>query len=443
MIVNQELTNEQRQRSQRNINLFNTINGLSYMCAGETIMILLAVKLGFSDTVVAVLSGMIFFGFLLLPLGKIVSAHVGGARGQAIFWVARNFAALVMASATLWHRFGYMHLALACMVGGAFLFYGFRAAGIVMAQPLIGDIATEEERPRFIAINGALFYAACFVSLIIISIVLKFNDSTFSIALIITAGATLGFTSSTFLRRVTETRAIIESARRPVIREMFAIFHDRSIRRLLLGSFTNNLSTVMLLPVSILLVKKGYGMSDTGALLFSLLQFAASATMSVAVVNVSNRVGPRQTLIGAYAVMLITAIMWSLAPNSPSAAIPFLALLFTLTGSFRITAENSLAHYFLQTVSPERRVPASMLMNMVTGVGAGVTAMLISGWILYRLGKGVTVATPGHEMIHLYRRYFVIAFAILLPGLFILLRMEPLPIEKRRLEKAWTKLFRS
>jgi MFS family permease len=441
MILEHELTSEQRLRSQRNINAFNAINGFSYMCVGETIMILLALKLGFSDVVTAVLGGMIFFGFLLLPLGKVVSARIGGARGQAVFWVVRNVAALVVASAALWHRLGLASLALACLVGGSFLFYGFRAAGVVMSQPLLGDISTEDERPRFIAINGALFYAACFVSLVAISVVLKFTESLLAIALIIVAGSALGITSSTFLRRVDETSAIRESARRPVAREMAAGIRDRSLRRLLLGSFVNNLSLVMLLPVTVLFVKKGYGVSDTGALLFSLLQFGASAGMSVAVVRISSRIGPRQTLIGAYGTMLATTILWSIAPETPGVAIPFAALLFALSGSIRVTAENSVTHYFLQTVPAERRVPASMLMNMATGVGAGALGMLLSGWLLHRLGQGIESPTPGAEMIPLYRRYFAIAFALLLPGLALLLRMEPLPMEKRRLKRSWWQGF--
>ena len=441
MILEHELTPEQRLRSQRNINAFNAINGFSYMCVGETIMILLALKLGFSDVVTAVLGGMIFFGFLLLPLGKVVSARIGGARGQAVFWVVRNVAALVVASAALWHRLGLASLALACLVGGSFLFYGFRAAGVVMSQPLLGDISTEDERPRFIAINGALFYAACFVSLVAISVVLKFTESLLAIALIIVAGSALGITSSTFLRRVDETSAIRDSARRPVAREMVAGIRDRSLRRLLLGSFVNNLSLVMLLPVTVLFVKKGYGVSDTGALLFSLLQFGASAGMSVAVVRVSSRIGPRQTLIGAYGAMLATAALWSIAPETPGVAIPFAALLFALSGSIRVTAENSVTHYFLQTVPAERRVPASMLMNMATGVGAGALGMLLSGWLLHRLGQGIESPTPGPEMIPLYRHYFAIAFALLLPGLALLLRMEPLPMEKRRLKRSWWQGF--
>ena len=117
------------------------------------------------------------------------------------------------------------------------------------------------------------------------------------------------------------------------------------------------------------------------------------------------------------------------------------ALLFALSGSIRVTAENSVTHYFLQTVPAERRVPASMLMNMATGVGAGALGMLLSGWLLHRLGQGIESPTPGPEMIPLYRHYFAIAFALLLPGLALLLRMEPLPMEKRRLKRSWWQGF--
>lgn len=44
-------------------------------------------------------------------------------------------------------------------------------------------------------------------------------------------------------------------------------------------------------------------------------------------------------------------------------------------------------------------------------------------------------------MIPLYRHYFAIAFALLLPGLALLLRMEPLPMEKRRLKRSWWQGF--
>ena len=45
MIYDRPLTDEQRRVSQLNYNLFNIVNGASYMCLGETVIILFAVKL--------------------------------------------------------------------------------------------------------------------------------------------------------------------------------------------------------------------------------------------------------------------------------------------------------------------------------------------------------------------------------------------------------------
>ena len=63
--------------------IFNLINGLSYMCLGETVIILLAVKIKSPDAIVAVLGSMSFFGYLMLPLGKKLTSHVGAVKTQA------------------------------------------------------------------------------------------------------------------------------------------------------------------------------------------------------------------------------------------------------------------------------------------------------------------------------------------------------------------------
>ena len=99
MICNRPLTAGEMKSSQRNYLLYNGVNGASYMCLGETVLILFAVKLHSPDYVIAILGGMIYFGFLLLPLGKIMTARGGAARTQADCWVYRNIAALIVAAA--------------------------------------------------------------------------------------------------------------------------------------------------------------------------------------------------------------------------------------------------------------------------------------------------------------------------------------------------------
>ena len=56
MICNVPLTPEQKQRSQFNYCCYCGINGISYMCLGETVMVLLAVRLALPDWAVAAIS---------------------------------------------------------------------------------------------------------------------------------------------------------------------------------------------------------------------------------------------------------------------------------------------------------------------------------------------------------------------------------------------------
>ena len=411
--------------------LFNAVNGFSYMCVGETMMVLLAVRLGMPDSVVAIISGMLFFGYLILPLGKFATAKFGGAKTQAMFWAARNFAGLLVASATLWTHFGHRAAAAASMVAGAFLFYAFRAAGMVMAQPLIGDIAAEDERGKLISTNGGLFYAACFVALFLINRLMAFSPGAQMLSLVIAGGCVSGICSAWFVLQVDETRALRDSARQPILPDLRALAADSAFRRFLAASFFINLAIVMLIPAAILTLRKGLGVSEAGALAYSLGQFAASAAMSFTTHKIANKIGPRKTAIAAYALALAVAAGWALCPGAAAAAaMPVCAALFMAAGAFRTTAENSLTHYFLQTVPAPRRIAATMLMNTAAGVLSGIAGMALSGLLLHAL-ESLPATHPGMTPLSAYRLYFGATFLVLLPGVIALLRITPLPLEKR------------
>ena len=160
MICNRPLNPQEMASSQRNYLLYNGVNGASYMCLGETVLILFAVKLHSPDSVIAILGGMIFFGFLLLPLGKPMTARVGAAQTQADCWVMRNIAALIVAAAAPVSIFVSELLATVMIVLGAFLFYGFRAAGVVLSQPLVGEICEKKSIGGFVSKAWICFYSS-------------------------------------------------------------------------------------------------------------------------------------------------------------------------------------------------------------------------------------------------------------------------------------------
>lgn len=435
MIIDGPLSPERRQRSQKYYNLFTLLNGFSYMCLGDTVIILLALNLNCPDYVVSTLGAMLYASYLVLPIGKVVAARVGAVRCQSIFWISRNCAALIVASSVPVTHLGYPDLAITLLLGGAFLFYGFRAAGVVMVQPLIGDITSEAERPLFIGSNATLFSVASFVAMLGIIALLHIHEDGWSLMGVVIVGSAFGLTSTHFIRKIDETSAPRESARRPVWGELRLCLTKPVFIRQLLSGFVVNMAVIMTVPTTMLSLKRGYGVSDRNALFFSLIHLTSAAIMSRTAGKVSARIGPRKVLLYCYCAFLLTALLWAVSPLQLHPA--FVWMPFVLIGGAFVSSNNAITHYFLQTIPENNRVVASIAINVIPGALAGIVGMLLSGALLSWVnGQFADVAA-----IHRYRAYFTITGIILLPGIFCIKQLPPLPIEKRRLKVRWQDLF--
>lgn len=420
MIYDRPLTDEQRRISQLNYNLFNIVNGASYMCLGETVIILFAVKLHAPNVIVAVIGSMLFLGFLLLPLGVVRTAQVGAARSQADFWVCRNVAALLVAVSALILPLSQC-LAWGLLLLGSFLFYGFRAAGVVMSQPLIGDITNNMDRARLIARSTGLFYVSGLVAMVTISLILGHYDSLWVLVGIIVAGACCGVTASTFVRKIDETSAIRRSAQAPLFPQLKTAFFDSTLRRQICAGFMVNLAIIMMAPIAILTMKRGYGVSDTQAILFSIVQFASSIAATQISGKITEKIGPRKVAIYSYMLIFPICLFWLFAPAAVSSVWMWglFALPFILIGAMMVSAQNAMVHYFLMAVPKERQVASSMFISVVTGAAAGVTGMFVAGGLLKLAERFLGSGLP------MYRAYFVAAGVLFLAGLTQVVRLVP------------------
>lgn len=420
MIYDRPLTDEQRRVSQLNYNLFNIVNGASYMCLGETVIILFAVKLHAPNVIVAVIGSMLFLGFLLLPLGVVRTAQVGAARSQADFWVCRNVAALLVAVSALILPLSQC-LAWGLLLLGSFLFYGFRAAGVVMSQPLIGDITNNMDRARLIAQSTGLFYVSGLVAMVTISLILGHYDSLWVLVGIIVAGACCGVTASTFVRKIDETSAIRRSAQAPLFPQLKTAFFDSTLRRQICAGFMVNLAIIMMAPIAILTMKRGYGVSDTQAILFSIVQFASSIAATQISGKITEKIGPRKVAIYSYMLIFPICLFWLFAPAAVSSVWMWglFALPFILIGAMMVSAQNAMVHYFLMAVPKERQVASSMFISVVTGAAAGVTGMFVAGGLLKLAERFLGSGLP------MYRAYFVAAGVLFLAGLTQVVRLVP------------------
>ena len=425
MICREPLTQAQMRRSQKNYICYSAVNGVSYMCLGETVIVLLAVRMNMPDWCVSIIGSLLFFGYLMMPLGKWMTSRVGAAKTQANCWVCRNCAALVVASGVVFHHFGMDRVAMACLLGGAFFFYAFRAAGVVMSVPLVGDISDDATRGRLFAVSNSCFFVANAVTIVALTGIMNLTDSVWMLFAIVVFGAGCGITASGFLRRIDETEALMKHAAKPLWEDIRKIMRDRTILRMIAARFALNLLCMMAGGISMLTVKRGYGISDGQALIFVLSQYMASSLMSPAFSRLAAKIGPRRTVLVAFMHSGLIITLWCLAPKEYHIIWPL--VIFFVVGSTTIAAWNSVGPYFLLAVPEEKRTSTSVCASVFDGALAGLCAMCIAP-LLLRLGAHLAAGEPG---ILRYRIYYMLTIPFFVAGFFVVRLMVPLSDEKR------------
>ena len=425
MICHAPLTQAQMRRSQNNYICYSAINGVSYMCLGETVIVLLAVRMNMPDWCVSIIGSLLFFGYLMMPLGKWMTSRVGAAKTQANCWVCRNIAALVVASGVIFHHFGMDRTAMSSLLAGAFFFYAFRAAGVVMSVPLVGDISDDATRGRLFAVSNGSFYVANAVTIVILTGIMNLSDSVWLLFGIVIFGAVCGITASGFLRRIDETDALMKHAAKPLLADIRRLIRDRMIRRMIAARFTLNLLAMMAGGISMLTVKRGYGISDGQALVFVLCQYIASSAMSPVFSYLAAKIGPRRTILLTFMHSGLVILLWCIAPTKCHFIYPM--LIFFVVGSSTIAAWNSVGPYFLLAIPEEKRTSASVCASFFDGALAGLCAMCIAPQLL-RLGAYLANGEPGLAR---YRIYYLLTIPFFVAGFFVVRLLVPLSDEKR------------
>ena len=435
MIFDRPLTVAERRVSVRRLALYNLVNGSSYACVGETVMVLVAVRLGCPDAVSAAIGTMLYVGFSMLPLGRFAAARIGAARAAGGFWVLRNGFAMLLPAAALW---GPRHpvLTAATVLFASFAFYGCRAAGVVLHGPLVGDATDPAERGSVLGRLGSMFYVGMLAGVGGVLWTLHRSDSFRALAAVVTVGSALGVWASWFLARVHETSALRDGARKPVLADLREIAANRAFRRHVAACCCLNLAAMLVQPASVIVLKRGYGATDLQAMLFAASSSVACAVGSWFNGALARRFGPRREMIAAFLGLLGVALFWVLLPDA-SAAAPGAGLAALWTAGFfalglaRIVMDNAIGHYSISVVEPRLRVSASAVLFTGMGAVSGLVGLSLASVLMAVVSAGGATDAPGPAALAAYRTYFLAILVLLAPLLAVVRRMVPLPEDVR------------
>ncbi len=437
MILGRPLTKEERINSQRHYNRFSLINGMGYMCLGESVVTLLALNINMPVEFVAVLGAMVFLGFFLMPLGILRAAKVGAAACQADFWVVRNISALLIASSVLIVRHNEV-LAWVTVLAGSLIFYGSRAAGAVLATPLAGDIATEEEVAPLVSKNNGYFYLSATFTIVIIALIMHYFNSLSTIAGVIVFGACVGITSSTVIRKINESGEVRKAAKRNIFRDAMDIFKNKDIINLVLAWLVICFIAICSASLALPAIKEGFGVDNTSALIISSAKFLAAALLAPFVGRLSNIVGPKILISAAFLIYIPLSVLWIFFPTLGSISnivwYSMAIAAFFLYGTIAIFVDSSLATYFLMLCNDKsKRVSGIIAIQFAGTFCAGILGAVISPLLLrycesaaVKMGPYFSSGPAGK-----YRLYFLILIPIITVCFIIVSRMRVLLFDFR------------
>ena len=395
---------------------FSRLNGISISCLAENVLILYALKVGLSDAMTGVVAAFMYLAMPFMLFGKMLVARIGAARTVSAAWAARNVFGLFMAASPLVGHFTAPEIGHALLAVSVFCFFVCRSMGVTATPPLVGELATSENRGRF---SSLLFLNSALTNMLTMGtvfLVLRVASGVSTFQGILVAGCAAGFTSSFVMSRIPEGAAPRKSAAQPVRQTFRAVASNSAYRRLLLATGAVHGATVLVVPFSMLAMKKGYGVPDDTALLFALIQMIGGIAMSFVCIVLADRTGPRPLLLIFESGLLLVATLWIVAP--PEFLWEYALLLFGLTGISAPGANIMLSHYFLMSVREEDRVPVTMFTNIVAGVAAGLIGTVFGGGLLklYR--------SFGAEGLPLYKVYFATVCVLLVGLILVIARLK-------------------
>ena len=260
------------------------------------------------------------------------------------------------------------------------------------------------------------FYASGLAALLMISFVLRINQSVWVLLAVIITGTVAGLISSGFIRKLRESGEIMISARKPLRQAIVKTFRNRDVIRQMLAGMSCNAITIMTVPISMLALKRGFQVSDSSALLYSLIQFGSSIAVCLLLGKIADRFGGKKVTATGFYVLYLIPVFWLLVPEN--FCWYWLIIPFTLCPFGAVVTVVGMHQYFLKTVPKDQQIAASMVISVATGVISGGIGSILSAGML----KIAAMINNDSGALTTYRIYFL-GVLLLMPLFSIFLHL--------------------
>ncbi|MDR2493704.1 MAG: MFS transporter, partial [Spirochaetaceae bacterium] len=372
-------------------NLFNVFNSLSWSFLAGNIIILFAMRLNASATVIGILSALLYAAYFFLPLGKLIARACPIVRIFSTSWICRSLAMGTLVAVP----FARPELAMKLLLAGVSLFHLIRGIGMIGNNPVLSNLASGPDRGSYMTqiqiINSAVaMFCGFFIALVL------GRDPPLSLyALLMTAGIVCGVLSGFLMRKIPEPPAEDAGKKAGFLTAVKETFANRPLRRFIVIFFLTALVSAVARSFIIVYSREVFAQSDGMVSLYSV--FGGLGVLIIGLLSrfFVDRIGAKPIFIvcvitGFAGMAPVILIPEGLAENLSSAVL-FLSFLFFIINFGFLGAEGIAQTYFLALVPMELMLDMGILYFFVFGV-AGAGGSFLAGLFLDALsGSGASV----------------------------------------------------
>ncbi|MDR3276113.1 MAG: MFS transporter [Treponema sp.] len=404
-------------------NLFNIFNSISWQFLVGTIVILLAMRLKASSTVIGLINALGYVAFFFLPLGKILTRKFPIIRIYGIAWILRALGMIPLLFIPFAAAAGRLDTGVLLILLGVFIFHTCRGVGMIANNPVLNVMAAGPGRGIYLTQIQIVASAVGMFCSFALALILGRAPPLWLYSMLLALGVACGVVSGALVLKLPEPEYQGEAQGESftgIFRKAFSMPQVRHfIIVLVLVALVSGIARAFVTVYS----REVFGQGDGMVSLYSVFGGLGNLMIGLCIKFLIDRIGVKPLyivcIILALAGMIPIVFFPAAGLDNPGTIILFLSFVFFILNFGFLGAEGIAQTYFLAMIPAELMLDMGILYFLVFGLaGAGgsflaglfldmFTALGVSNFISYKIlyslliGLGVLILILQQKLVPL------------------------------------------
>ncbi len=372
----------EKMRGRKILTLYSVFNSFSFLLLSGNILTLFVLRMDASSSFIGLISSFSYISFFFMVIGRKLIFVFGLIKSYGSAWLLRYLFMLPSLAAPLVYNAGNRSFALGLVLFSALGFHIFRGIGVVAYTPILRNLSEGKDQGRFLSLFQIIAHIISIITGIGVVLLLGESASLSRYLFFLIAGIGMGIVAALMLFRLPVPSNGMAGKTRKLMVSVSLAYRRKNFRRFVWIIAVVSLVIGMVRPFSIVFIKQIYPISDSMAVLYTVIGSVGAIFMGLMSRLLLDRLGAKPLYIIFNILTFLSLIPLVLAlPMTGFSLILYLGAAFFLLYLGTAGAENTAQSYLFGLIRPEDQLNLGMFYYLVMGV-AGTAGSLFGGVIL-------------------------------------------------------------